>query len=101
MRQYSVLRVQDYGPFQQAELRVSRLTVIIGPNSTGKSLLAYTYTALSRALNPLNLAALAGAEETRLHEKNANTNIHGKLQPNPQPKAGKNNRTKHRSRSRT
>ncbi len=48
------LTLTDYGPFRKAQLELANLTVIVGRNSTGKSLLAYTYTALRRAINPVN-----------------------------------------------
>jgi len=55
-----VLVLTDYGPFREARLELAGLAVVIGRNSTGKSLLAYTYAALSRALNPVNLLLHAG-----------------------------------------
>ena len=51
----AILELKNYGPFKSARLEISKLTVIVGRNSTGKSLLAYTYVALSRAFNPVNL----------------------------------------------
>ncbi|HIC99668.1 MAG TPA: hypothetical protein EYP08_08675 [Pyrodictiaceae archaeon] len=59
---HGILVLRDYGPFREAQLELSELTIIIGRNSTGKSLLAYTYTALRRALNPLNLLLHVGDE---------------------------------------
>ncbi len=57
-----VLELKNYGPFREARLELAKLTVLIGRNSTGKSLLAYTYVILSRALNPFNILAFGGSE---------------------------------------
>lgn len=51
----NVYIIREFRPFNYAYLKTSELTLIIGRNSTGKSLLAHTYLILSRAMNPFIL----------------------------------------------
>lgn len=44
------IAVRDFGPISQAEVELKPLTVLIGPNGTGKSYLALAIYALSRAI---------------------------------------------------
>jgi len=42
MRKVASVRVKGFSPFEQVELELKPLTVIIGRNSAGKSMLAYS-----------------------------------------------------------
>ena len=46
----TTIKIQDFGPIGQAEVELKPLTVLIGPNNTGKSYLALAIYSLQRSL---------------------------------------------------
>lgn len=44
------IAVKDFGPIAQAEIDLKPLTVLIGPNNTGKSYLALAIHSLSQTV---------------------------------------------------
>ena len=65
-----VVAVRDFGPFEQASLELKPLTVIVGRNSVGKSMLAYLVWALAISMADFSrLGELAGKRELALAEK--------------------------------
>ena len=65
-----VVAVRDFGPFEQASLEFKPLTVIVGRNSVGKSMLAYLVWALAISMADFSrLGELAGKRGLALAEK--------------------------------
>jgi predicted ATPase len=39
MKEFITLKIEDFGPFESAEVRLKPLTIFIGRNSVGRSML--------------------------------------------------------------
>lgn len=51
------IALRNYGPFREGELEVKPLTIIIGTNSSGKSMLAYLLWSLYIAMPDFSVLA--------------------------------------------